>query len=127
MTPAAEASLRGRLRLAIRGPWADPAVTADDCWVFTARWRSRFGYGRIRAAGHLGKQLQAHIAMYLLERGPYPQGLVLDHTCHNTACCNPGHLVPSTYRQNAQTSRRWAPTVPLAEVEAAIDAMGDSD
>ena len=126
MTPQARESLRRRLYAAIRGPWADPTLTRADCWLWTARWRSRYGYGRLRAAGHNGQQLQAHIAMYLMLRGPYPLGLVLDHTCNTPPCCNPWHLEPATYSRNNQALRRRAPTVPLAEVEAAMAAMEDA-
>lgn len=118
----ARESLRRRLRAGIRGPWADETVTADDCWDWIPKWRSRYGYGRLRAAGWNGQQLQAHIAMYLLERGPYPSGLVLDHTCRRPICCNPAHLEPVTVALNNLRRYRPAPTYDVDQVEAYAEA-----
>lgn len=118
-------TLLPRLRLVVAGPWSNPGAGPSDCWEFTGRWRSRYGYGRIRERGHCGRQLQAHIAMYLIERGPFPAGLVLDHTCANPLCCNPAHLEPVTYTANRhRRGPHLAPTVPLAEVERAMEAVG---
>lgn len=117
----ASPSLERRLLAGIRGPWADPSVGEDDCWDWTGRWRSRFGYGRLRESGHLGRQLQAHVAFYLLKRGPYPVGMILDHRCRRPICCNPGHLEPVTVAVN--NVRRWrpVPTYGIAVVEEYLD------
>jgi DNA-binding MarR family transcriptional regulator len=55
------------------------------------------GYGQVR---HGAARLMAHRASYELERGPIPDGLVLDHLCRNKACINPRHLEPVTNGEN---------------------------
>lgn len=111
--------LRRRLMAGVRGPWQDRTVTQDDCWDWTGKWRSRYGYGRIRAGGWNSRQLQAHVAMYLLLRGPYPAGHVLDHReCRRPICCNPWHLEPVTVAVNNDRRYRPQPTVDAAAIEA---------
>jgi hypothetical protein len=34
--------------------------------------------------------------------GPIPEGLYLDHICHNPPCVNPDHLRPVTQKQNME-------------------------
>jgi hypothetical protein len=42
--------------------------------------------------------------------GDIPDGLVLDHLCRNTKCCNPAHLEPVTNRVNVveRGMTQWA-------------------
>lgn len=49
-------------------------------------------YGEVSTGN--GESKQAHVAVWLWLRGPYPKGWHLDHLCRNTRCCNPGHLEP---------------------------------
>lgn len=72
----------------------------DECWPWIAG-KTSHGYGSIYFDG---KSRPAHRIVYELTYGPVPDGLVLDHTCHNLtgcylgagcphrACCNPAHL-----------------------------------
>lgn len=115
--PSPSESLRTRLMAGIAGPWSDPDIGRDDCWDWTAKWRSRYGYGRLRESGHNGRQLQAHVAMYLLQIGPYPAGMVLDHRCRRPVCCNPAHLEPVTVATNNLRRFRPAPTIDAREFE----------
>ena len=82
----------------------------DACWPW--RWRTNYhGYGTmvIRGASFL-----AHRLIYELEVGPIPEGLHIDHVCHNRdlgcvgiracphrLCCNPAHLEPVTSGTNS--------------------------
>jgi HNH endonuclease len=89
-------------------------VTPSGCWSWQgARVR---GYGR----GWRGRHWRAHRLVWTLLVGPIPDGLTLDHTCHNDdlscpggaeclhrACCNPEHLALATRGDNVRNSRRW--------------------
>lgn len=85
----------------------------DTCWpwrlgLFTA------GYGSLRREG---KPVSAHRVAYELARGSIPEGLEIDHVCHDPAecrggndcphrrCCNPAHLVPKTHADNCAADR----------------------
>lgn len=86
--------------------------TTEDCW----KWK-----GSLTAAGYglftSNYQNQyAHRWAYELFVGPVPDGLDIDHECHNRAfnlglcsggskcphraCCNPAHLAPATRKKN---------------------------
>jgi hypothetical protein len=70
---------------------------SGDCWVWAAS-TSR-GYGTFRVGDRL---VPAHRFSYQTEVGPIPDGLFLDHHCHNRACVNPAHLEPVTHKKNAE-------------------------
>lgn len=53
------------------------------------------GYYRLRSTNKY-----AHRTAYEKAHGPIPDGLVIDHLCRNTACCNPDHLEAVTQRVN---------------------------
>jgi hypothetical protein len=82
-------------------------VELDDagCWMFTG-CRCKKGYGRISAVPR--RMLIAHRVVYEAFLGPIPDGLTIDHLCHNKGCVNPGHLEPVTQAEN---KRRWGLTV----------------
>lgn len=84
--------------------------TDAGCWLWTARINPRDGYGYTTVDGI---SVAAHRAVYEALRGPIPEGLDLDHVCHNVdaacpggiacwhrPCVNPDHLQPETRRQN---------------------------
>jgi hypothetical protein len=58
-----------------------------DCFVFTGAKTK--GYGRIWAAGRL---YRVHRYVWEREKGPIPDGLLVDHRCRNRACWNILHL-----------------------------------
>ena len=57
----------------------------------------RYGYW----AGSDGSRY-AHRNVWEHENGPVPEGLLVDHTCHNRACVELTHLRLATRAQNAQ-------------------------
>lgn len=83
-------------------------VNDNGCWIWNA-CRDTKGYGRVSVDG---VARLAHRVIYELLVGPIPEGLTLDHTCHNDATCeggydcphrpcvNPDHLEPVTSRLN---------------------------
>lgn len=89
--------------------WQKVQVGAsDECWPWIASIRPD-GYGGfgVGQSTHL-----PHRIAYELARGPIPDGLVLDHLCHNPnecaggrgcqhrRCVNPRHLEPVEFVEN---------------------------
>jgi len=81
--------------------WAKVKKT-PTCWEWQGD--SRAGYGVVRLKRENGRQPRkpAHRVAYEMLVGPIPEGLVMDHTCHNKACVNPDHLRPVTNKQNSE-------------------------
>jgi hypothetical protein len=88
--------------------WAKVTKT-DTCWIWNAAG-ARGGYGSFNAAS---RTVRAHRFAYELHYGPIPEGLQVDHTCHNDdptcrsgdncphrRCVNPAHLEAVTGREN---------------------------
>lgn len=87
--------------------------TKGGHWMWTG---SRFGLNREYGQVNLHKQrMGAHRAMWILLRGPIPDGLDLLHQCGQTLCINPAHLRPGTHKENLQEAvdarggKHWAP------------------
>lgn len=84
----------------------------DGCIWFTG-CIDKHGYGVTRKDN---RQWRAHRAAYELLVGPIPDGLILDHTCHNGTdclgglecmhrrCVNPNHLRVTTNAENLRAS-----------------------
>lgn len=73
---------------------------SGGCWEWTAS-RSHNGYGEFRVRRNGESALtRSHRVAYTLAHGPIPDGMQIDHTCHNRACVNPAHLRLATARQN---------------------------
>lgn len=68
------------------------------CWEWTGSI-SASGYGIIR---HEGRSRPAHRSTYELFIGGIPDGMIIDHLCHNRSCVNPDHLRLATYKQNSE-------------------------
>lgn len=73
-------------------------VESDGCWA----WKGEFsgGYPRLNHAHIInGRRVGISVPKFLWElfnRREIPAGMVIDYTCHHSACVNPGHftLVP---------------------------------
>jgi hypothetical protein len=97
--------------MGLRGPGA-PALKVrfwrkvdktDNCWNWTASTNAPGGYGQI---SDRGRPHVAHRLSYEWANGPIPDGMVVDHMCHNRLCVNPGHLRAITQKQNTENRRR---------------------
>lgn len=94
-------------------------IQENGCWHWTTNINSNKGYGFATPPGRGRKQ--AHRYVYEELRGAIPEGLTLDHQCHNRdetcaggvgclhrRCVNPSHLEPATAWEN--TSRGNSPS-----------------
>jgi hypothetical protein len=70
--------------------------TPDDCYIWQGSTNGR-GYGIIWNGA---RRQYVHRVTYELEHGPIPEGLMIDHLCQRTLCCNPAHLEAVTNREN---------------------------
>lgn len=73
----------------------------DDCW----EWRlSRLpnGYGQFSSGRNRNMSTLAHRVAYEMLVGSVPDGMQVDHLCHNKMCCNPQHLEAVTAQINTQ-------------------------
>lgn len=73
---------------------------SGECWEWLGA-KSGEGYGNF-TTHHKGKTYKAHRLSYQLMNGYIPEGLVIDHICHNTSCVNPSHLRAVTRKQNGE-------------------------
>lgn len=71
---------------------------SSDCWVWTGAtfWD---GYGTFIIKK---RQYRAHRLAYEWTNGEIPEGLLVDHRCHNRRCVNPDHLRLANRSQNNQ-------------------------
>lgn len=91
----------------------------DSCWLWTGSTHE--GYGTLRRTrGGRQKKFQAHRFAYELLVGPIPEGMTLDHLCHNNdkecqagndcihrRCVNPAHLEPTPNIKNILRGKGW--------------------
>lgn len=80
----------------------------EECWPWTGALTPK-GYGRFSPrVGGRAKHVFAQRYAYESQRGPVPEGLVIDHLCRNRACCNPAHLEPVSVATNLHRGETWA-------------------
>lgn len=89
------------------------SVSDDGCWLWTASL-TRDGYGRIRWSG---AARSAHRVVFTETGGVIPDGMTLDHQCHNLSdcpggascqhrrCVNPSHVRVVTHEENCRHNR----------------------
>ena len=71
-------------------------------WIWTGSLDTR-GYGQISTSK--SRSVRAHRAVWEAERGPIPEGMVIDHLCHEPSCVNPDHLRVCTQTENMQNRK----------------------
>lgn len=76
---------------------ADPS----GCWMWLGGTGS--GYGVITLPGMATRGV--HRISYIMAYGEIPQGMQVDHTCHQPLCVNPSHLRLATGKQNKENRK----------------------
>ena len=72
---------------------------SGECWTWLGTISGSWRYGMFR---HNGRMLLAHRFAYERYVGQIPDGKVVDHLCHTTACVRPDHLRLVSIKQNAE-------------------------
>lgn len=84
-----------------------------QCYLWTGYTASK-GYGALEVEG---KQVKAHRWLWIQLRGSIPEGLILDHQCHNLdllclggechhrRCVNLEHLRITTHEENVKSGK----------------------
>lgn len=97
---------RAKLRAGVR-------ITETGCWEWMRSGDGRYGHIHI-----LGTRFKTHVAAALLWNGIRLRTRVLRHQCDNSICCNPGHLLPGTQKQNRQEAADRGRAVGLTKRQA---------
>lgn len=74
------------------------SIKDTGCWEWIGSLSN--GYGAFHVPGTKSEVIRAHEFSYRFFVGPIPEGLELDHLCHNPKCVNPKHLEPVTHQEN---------------------------
>lgn len=76
----------------------EPIVGDPGCLIWTGYTDSK-GYGRLRVNG---RKMLAHRYAWERINGPIPDGMFIDHACHERSCVSVDHLRLATPSQNQQ-------------------------
>ena len=93
----------------------------DDCWLWLNGFSGHNGlyYGRTSIGG---REVKAdRMAWELHHRRRIPDGLLIRHTCDNTMCCNPAHLVLGTVQDNTDDKMKRGRFVPRGSRVKPVD------
>ena len=87
---------------AVRGDLAaklQASTIRDDNGCLVWQRSTEDGYGRF---SYMGQHRSVHRVVWEESYGPVPDDLVIDHRCHNRACCEVEHMRLVTNQQNVQ-------------------------
>jgi hypothetical protein len=99
LRPAAE---RFWSRVNKDGPVPEHLPELGQCWLWMGGLARGYGHFSDEGRKHVG----AHCWAYEQLVGPIPDGLTLDHLCHNKRCVNPAHLEPVSRGENSRRGQR---------------------
>jgi hypothetical protein len=89
---------------------------SNGCWEWLGGTKSltygdrQYHYGVYSVYGTPQSATGAHQYSYFIHKGPVPEGLEIDHLCHNKLCVNPAHLEAVTHRENCRRRKQSGPT-----------------
>lgn len=72
---------------------------ASDCWEWQGASDAK-GYGRMWCGTH--GAIRSHRVAYAAFNGPVTRGAIVRHSCDNTRCTNPAHLLTGSMKENAK-------------------------
>ena len=84
--------------------WDKAIETDEGCWTWRGAVNSK-GYGtttKVKTGPGRAPRAYAHRMAWEVFNGPIPDGLYVDHVCHNRRCINPEHLRLATPAQNLE-------------------------
>lgn len=87
------------------GPIVPGRPEMGRCWQWFGCKRDSVSgtqYGMVR---YRGKTMGAHRLSWMAYKGDIPNGMEIDHICHNSLCVNPDHLRLATRKQNVEHLR----------------------
>lgn len=84
---------------------------ANECWPWVGQLgkpsRVNMLYGRFAMLSDgKTKSYRSHRFVWMLMRGPIPDGMNVLHRCDNTKCCNPEHLFLGSQHDNIEDMKR---------------------
>lgn len=74
-------------------------ITENNCWECYSHKPNNFGYPVIKINDTVFKIYRLYYEKY---KGVIPENLVVRHTCDNTFCINPDHLILGTHSDNVE-------------------------
>jgi hypothetical protein len=72
-----------------------------NCWIWRGHRRKKFGTIYLR-----NREIAVHRIIYEKFKGPIPKGLLIRHTCNNSLCCNPEHLIAITSEELGEINKK---------------------
>jgi hypothetical protein len=103
----------------INGPIPAHAPWLGACSVWMKSVNVTSGYGTI---GYQYKKYVVHRLAWEREHGPIPDGLQVDHLCHNRRCVRVDHLRLTTPKQNNENHNGKATSRSKSGIRGVVEA-----